>query len=1379
MSIEAIDLARRFAQLPPEKRQLFLKRLAERGIDFSLLPIVAADRSAPAAFPLSLGQRRLWFLGALGGEGAVHHISGGLRLEGVLDRQALAWALRQLTARHEALRTVFRATSEGEAEQVVLEALDGPLAFEDVSALPEAERESRLAALSAGEARQAFDLERGPLMRATLVRLSAAEHVLLLTLHHLIADGWSVRVMVNELLAFYAAAREGREAELPLLPIQYADYALWQRRLGEAGGFEEALRFWQERLGGEAPALALPFDRPRPAVASQRGGEVAFRLEPALGAALRRLGQAHQATLPMVLMAAFTLLLARLSGEPDLRLGLAVAGRDRRETQGVVGLFVNTLVLRTEVDESASFATLVETVRHELIAAQAKGGLPFEQLVEALAPDRALSHTPLFQVMYNHQPLSLGALPPVAGLRLELFARPTGAQPFDLVLETEERADGTIGARFGYASDLLHEATIERWAERFVRLLEAVVQAPQARLGTITLVDQDELARLSAPYPLERDLSPEPVHRLIAAQAALRGEAPAILYGDETVSFARLEAEANKLAHHLLRLGVQPEERIAVALERAPRQIAAFLAILKAGAAYLPLEADHPPARLALMLKTAGVHRLITESALSPRLEQLSGNAAFIDLDALDLAPLPGCAPDVPVHAEQLAYLIFTSGSTGEPKGVAVAHGPLSRHCQATAELYEMGPTSRELHFLSMAFDGAHERWITPLLSGGAIILRGPELWSAEETLAVLRRHGATHAGFPTAYMQQLAEWALSAPGEAPPMQLYSFGGEAMSRAVFERVKRGLKPRLLINGYGPTEAVISPLAWKVPNSASFPSLRSGACGFEGAYAPIGRAVGERRAYVLDSHLNPVPQGAAGELYLGGDLARGYWAKPALTAERFLPDPFAGKGARLYRTGDRVRQRADGTVEYLGRADAQVKLRGFRIEPGEIEARLLSDETVAAAAVVLAEMATGPQLIAYVVPAPGASPDARRLKASLARALPAYMVPAAILFLDRLPLTQTGKLDRNALPKPATEAQGEILPPETELERSLVRIWQDVLKSDQLGINQNFFEIGGNSLAALEVLSRIRRLLPERKVTIADLFNHQDIRQLAAALTADPAGTCEVVHLRRKGERPMLYCFPGLMVNTREYMRLVSHLGPDQPATGFVCYSLTEDSKKVVSVEGIAANYAAYIREHSRGRPCFLLGWSWGGVLAFEAARMLAGEVEVKFVGMLDVCNLDVNFAAGTLASIDEADRQRLQRRIDAWIDRTPLRKDWENLFARMSPELYTQFLRYLQTTGEELPSDGPGIGSKEYELWTFLDNTLLYRRYRMLPFDVPVHVWLAEESIKRKLDHVDWRRYTPRVERLVVVPGVTHREIVESPAFHASFAESVDASLAG
>jgi amino acid adenylation domain-containing protein/non-ribosomal peptide synthase protein (TIGR01720 family) len=727
----------------------------------------------------------------------------------------------------------------------------------------------------------------------------------------------------------------------------------------------------------------------------------------------------------------------------------------------------------------------------------------------------------------------LGQLPPAGGLAIEAFARDSGGQQFDLVLETEETAGGGLAASFGYASDLFHEASIARMAQHFTALLTQLAADPAARLDALELVSPEELASLSAPYPLTLTYTHEPIHRLIAARAAERPDAPAVIWSSPLpggeglgegvrtiykesapphphplpfgegaipfraasalppafVSFAALDAEANRLAHHLLAQGIAPEARIAVMMERSPRQIVALLAILKAGAAFLPLDAGQPPARLAQILADSGAWAILTETALASRLPA-PGGTRMVNLDALDLSREPITPPDIVTHPEQLAYLIYTSGSTGTPKAVAVVHGTLSRHCQATGELYEMGPDSRELHFISLAFDGAHERWMTPLIFGGAIVMRGAELWSAEETLAAMRRHKVTNAGFPTAYLQQMASWAASDAAPPPRVRLYSFGGEAMPRGGFEAVKRALRPELLINGYGPTEAVISPLAWKVPADASF----------EGAYAPIGRAVGERRAYVLDASLNPVPQGVAGELYIGGDIARGYHARPGLTAERFLPDPFAASGARMYRTGDRVRLLTDGTVDYLGRLDTQMKLRGFRIEPGEIEARLIDHETVSAAAIALHETPAGPRLTGYVVPAPGASPDPAALRASLARQLPAYMVPTRIIAIGAIPLTPTGKIDRAALPIPTADDAETLTPPETELETRLAQIWQDTLKIPQIGTNQNFFELGGDSILSLQIVARARRA--GLIIAPRDLFEHQTIAELAAVARRD-------------------------------------------------------------------------------------------------------------------------------------------------------------------------------------------------------------------------------------------------------------------------------------
>ncbi|MFG1349957.1 amino acid adenylation domain-containing protein [Xanthobacter autotrophicus] len=1347
------DLARRFAQLAPEKRRQFLDALAAAGVDFRLLPIPVAPRPQGRA-PLSYAQNRMWVAQQMGGNAALNTIAGGLRLDGPLDADALAAAFAGLSARHEALRTTFAMTADGVPEQVIHDT--APIALENMDLSGTADPQARLKALSDADATRPFDLAAGPLTRATLVRLAPETHVLLLTQHHIISDGASLSVLLRDLMTLYAARRAGTPAPLTPPALHYADFASWQRNWLGAGEMARQIEGWRARLGDGGALLALPADRPRPATQSHRGGRHAITLPAELTARLRAVTQQAGASTAMGLMAVLLALLFRLTGERDLRLGIPASNRDRPETQDLVGLLVNTLVVRAEVTGATSYRALLGTVRAAMLDAQTLQDAPFEEVVEALQPERSLARSPLLQVMHSHLVDERPAR--MAGLTLSPVARDTGAIAFDLVLETTEQPDGAIVAAFGYARDLFRSQSVARMAEHFLALAARCLAVPDAAIGDFPLVDAAMLDRLSAPWPGDLPLADGLVPRLIAEAARRRPDAPAVICGGETLSFAELERSANRIAHHLLRLGLGPETRVAVGLKRGPRAVAAFLGVLKAGAAFVPFDPDHPAERIADVVTDSGAVFALVD-ADGPALPQA---VTALVPERLDLDALPDTAPEVAIHPGQLAYVIYTSGSTGRPKGVGVPHGALAMHVRATGALYGTGEDTRELHFLSFAFDGAHERWMVPLAFGGAIVLRDQGLWSAEETRDALARHHVTHAGFPPAYLTQLAEWVEGA-GDPPPVTVYSFGGEAMPRAGFEAVKRALRPQVLINGYGPTEAVISPMAWRVPASESF----------DGPYAPIGRAVGLRRAYVLDGALQPVPIGVAGELYLGGEgLARGYLGRPGATAERFLPDPFGQSGGRMYRTGDRVRWLADGTVEYLGRADQQIKLRGFRIEPGEIEAQLRQEETVREAVVMLRTDGAAPRLVAYVTPADGAVAEEAPLRAALLRRLPDYMVPGRIVVLDAFPVTPNGKLDRAALPAPA-ETQDVIVAPEGETQQAVAAIWCDVLGRASVGANQNFFDLGGNSLAALRVLNALKMRFPDKTIGVPLLFSHQDVASLAAAIDADAVGTTQVVRLNPRGSRPKLYCFPGLMVNTREYAPLVRRLGPDQPVTGFVCYSLTEERKSMVSVEDIAARYAAHIRAECAGGRATLLGWSWGGVLAFEAARLLAGEVEIGFVGMLDVCNLDVNFAVGRLADIASADRARLAAQVAAWLDLAPMRAEWENLFARMDDTLFTQFLRYVETIGGDLPTDGPGLGSREYELFTFIDNTLLYRRFRMAPFDVPVRVWLAENSVARGLDLVDWSRYSPRVDQVEVIAGVTHREIVDSARFHDSFARSL------
>ncbi|UZN52005.1 amino acid adenylation domain-containing protein [Cupriavidus cauae] len=1094
MSVDKLRLAQRFASLSPEGQQRFIAELKARGMDFGRLPIAARGRSEAA---LSYAQQRLWFLWQLERDSGLYNIPRAVRLRGALDRSSLQRTFDALVERHESLRTTFHQESE-QAVQRIHPPFSLPINVSDLTDNDPAQRDAAVQSLVDAEAQAPFDLEQGPLLRVRLLRLADDDHILLVTMHHIVSDGWSMNVVIDEFARLYAGFVSGQPAQLAPLPIQYADYAAWQKQWLEAGELERQLRYWKSHLADDGTVvLELPTDRPRPAVPSHRGGAVSFSLDAELSSKLRALARNADTTLFTVLLAAFQVLLYRYTSQRDLRVGVPVANRNRVETEGVVGFFVNTQVLRTEIDGSMAFDAVLALARESVLQAQAHQELPFEQLVEALQPERNLSHNPLFQVMLNHQRRDLRALDRLPRLMLEKVERTGSAAKVDLALDTQEDEQGVLSGVFGYAADLFDHDTVERLQRHYVGVLRAVAEEPAIAIAAIPLLLADERQQLTDWNVTDRRYSAaDPVHVAIARQAAQRPDAIALRCGQRAVSYGELDAAATRLAYALHAAGVGPETVVGVVLDRSPDLIVRLLATLKAGAAYLPLDPELPAARIEQLLQDAGVKLVLTSQALTGRIDTTLPLLVMEDIGVPAPVQLPTVAP------RQLAYLIYTSGSTGTPKGVAVEHGPLAMHCHATVVQYGMGPDDRELHFLSFNFDGAHERWLVPLIAGAQLVLRDDALWSAEQTLEVIAREGVTNAGFPPAYLLRLAEAAT----EPVPLRLLSFGGEAMSREALARIKQKFKARTLINGYGPTEAVVTPLAWVGQHDTDCPS----------AYVPIGQPVGDRTAYVLDADLNPVPVGVAGELYIGGlGLARGYVGRPGLTAERFVPDPFTA-GARMYRTGDLVRRCRDGSIEYVGRLDHQVKIRGYRIELGEIEARLRAHATVREAVVVAHDGPSGKQLVAYVVPDHGEVEVPARLRAYLENVLPPYMVPAQIMPLTQLPVTPNGKLDRRALPEPVWEVQGYVAA-SNEVEAKLTQVWQEVLGVERVGITDNFFELGGDSILSIQAVSKARRL--GLRFTPKDLFLHQTVQALARAATRED--TERPVEDKPTGEVPLL------------------------------------------------------------------------------------------------------------------------------------------------------------------------------------------------------------------------------------------------------------------
>jgi amino acid adenylation domain-containing protein/non-ribosomal peptide synthase protein (TIGR01720 family) len=1103
------QIGKRFSKLNPAQRRAVYQKIRAEGLTIGQFPILARDEAARPACAPSYAQMRQWFLWQLEPGSSAYHISGALRLQGVLNLDALQASFDALVQRHESLRTVFRANAEGLVEQVVQQraGLDIPLI--DLGALADGERDARAQEEAQRIAETPFDLTVDPLLRVALIRLDEQTHLLVVVMHHIVSDGWSLQILVDEFTAHYRARANGQPSRLQPLPIQYADYAVWQRHWLEAGEKERQLDYWKSHLGTEHPVLQLPTDRPRRTDGRYRAARHEVALPQKLADALHQRAQAQGATLFMVLLTGLQVLLHRYTAQQDIRVGVPVANRHRVEAEKVIGFFVNTQVLRNVLTSRTSLLQALEATRDAALGAQSHQDLPFEQLVEVLQPERSLGTAPLFQVMFNHQRRDHRALENLPGLTMQDHELGGQSAQFELTLSTIEDAQGHVQASFHYAEELFDAETMAQMAGHYLAVLGALADSPAQAVGDVDLLasaEKERLAQWGVNAPDEQ--GSEPVHRLMERQARERPEAPALLFGDKTLTYAELDRRASRLAHRLIALGVKPDTRVGIAVERSFDVVIGLLGILKSGGAYVPLDPEYPADRLAYMVADSGIDLLVTQSHVKARIP-CGDHVRVLQLDTLDLSDETEHSPNVEVHGGNLAYIIYTSGSTGMPKGVMVSHGPFAAHCVETAVLYEMGPKSCELHFLSFSFDGAHERLFTALCCGASLLLRDASLWTAEQTLDAMQRHGVTNAGFPPAYLRQLADWARDT-GRCPPVQLYSFGGEAMSREGFHAVRRHLKPDLLINGYGPTEAVVTPMLWKV----------DGAANFEEGYAPIGRPVGDRSARVLDADLNLVPRNVAGELYLGGaGLARGYLHRAGLTAERFVADPFDADGGRLYRTGDWVRWRDDGQLEYLGRIDHQVKVRGFRIELGEIEAQLLAQPEVREAVVIARQGPAGARLAAYVSLEADRSVDVAALRERLARALPDYMVPSAIVVLDALPIGPAGKVDRQALPEPdLLQDEKAYEAPLGEAEQAIAKVWTGVLGLERVGRNDNFFELGGDSILSLQIVARLR--LAGWKVSPKQIFERQTVAQLAGA--AESVGDAKRTAAGdAEGEAPLL------------------------------------------------------------------------------------------------------------------------------------------------------------------------------------------------------------------------------------------------------------------
>ncbi|SDO97614.1 amino acid adenylation domain-containing protein [Rhodoferax sp. OV413] len=1082
-SVRALFEQPRLDELAAEVRRVLAT--GRRSVRSSIPVLQAEHRLKPLA--LSHAQERQWILWQLAPKSTAYHVSVALELSGQLNAEALGAAFDGLAARHESLRTVFRVAADGTVGQWIQPASRLLLRQIDLRALPAEAREASAAEHVSQCHADPFDLGEGPLLRSSLIRLDEARHLLVVVTHHIVSDGTSMQVLISELCTAYAAHMEGEAPQFDALPIQYADYALWQRDWLAAGESERQLAYWRNQLGDEHPVLALPTDHPRHAVASYRAASHTFELDMTLVELLRSKAQAQGATLFMTLMAGFQALLYRYTGQQDVRVGVPVANRHRSETTGLIGFFVNTQVLRAVVNGRMSFAQLLEQTREAALGAQEHQDLPFEQLLEALKLQRSLSQSPLFQVMFNHLREDMGALQMLPGLTVSEYRVDDSTAQFELMLDIRERVDGGVAAVFTYAVELFEPATVARLVEHYRALLEALAVDTFQALGDVPLLDVTERRQMrewsgGTRHMLRKDC----VHRLFEERARINPDAVALVDGDIELSYAALNQRANCLAHRLICQGVTPDSTVAVGIEAVADRVIGLLGVMKAGGTYLPLDPSHPAQRLAQLLEDSGARVLLTGRRGAM---EVSG-IAKVALDELTLYDELATNPSVELHESHLAYVIYTSGTTGRPKGVAVPHGALSMHVQAMARTCGMRAEDRSLQFALPHVDAAVEQCLMSLISGATLVVQSQWCSLGSELDALLRRHGVSVVDLPPAYVRQVLQ------GAAPfkhAVRLALFGGEAWSGEDLELIRRVLRPARIVNAYGPTEAVITPMVWSMAWPCADHDVAQG--NLQG-YVPIGRPVGYRTAHVLDTGMQPVPQGVPGELYLGGEgLARGYIGRAAITADRFVADPFDATGGRLYRTGDLVCWRHDGQLEYLGRLDHQVKIRGFRIELGEIEARLREHATVREALVLVHDSAAGPSLTAYVSFATSAQIDPAALREQLARTLPDYMVPAAIVVLDSFPLTAGGKVDRRALPAPAVASSQDYEAPQGDTAETLASIWAGLLKVEKVGMNDNFFDLGGNSLLVI----RMHRLIEERLnpgLTVVDLFKYPTVGALA-------------------------------------------------------------------------------------------------------------------------------------------------------------------------------------------------------------------------------------------------------------------------------------------
>jgi len=1207
-----IEIARRFASLPVEKQHAFLKILQDKGIDFAQLPIMKRQEATRSM--ASYAQARQWFLWQMDPYGTQYHIRGGLTLNGNLCADVIDKSLKDLLVRHPALGSVFVFNEAGDLETRLIELDEISVQRFDFTDLEnDAASAVRHAALSFTLA--PFDLQQGPLLRVALLQEKTDRHVLLMVLHHSVADGWSLQIIFDELSRFYAGYVSGHVYKPPQPEIEYADYAAWQRQWLEAGEKQRQLAYWKAYLGATQPVMQIPADRPRRADARYTREQRRLVMPESLMASLRRCSDMRRVTLFTMFLAALHVLLHRYSNQQDVRIGVPIANRHKREVQGIVGLFVNTQVMRCVFDGPTTLDEVLKSVHDSVTGARLAQDLPFEELVDALHPARDHGTNPLFQVLMNYQHDDDRALQELPGLSVHPYEIGGNATQFELTFDITERSHTDVALTINYAAELFAGAFIDRMSGHYLSILNMVIATPEARVDRIELMAPRE-EQVVRQWGTGRLFSSElrPVHASFEERSRLSPAAVAVMFDAEAMTYGELNVKANRLAHYLIDAGVRPETKVGVALARSFELIVAVLAVLKAGGTFVPLDPASPVDRFSFMVSQSDVRIVLAQGQQLARTTAQAGSS-LVAIDQLALSHYPTSEPLLEIRGANLAYVIYTSGSTGQPKGVSISHDSLAVCMQWMIDTFSVSSDDTILHKASFSFDVSMWEMFLPLTSGARLLVANPgDQADPARIAALIFEHNVTVMNFVPSMLHAF----LQHDGfkTITTLRHIMIGGEAVTATLRNEALKSLAGVGLHNLYGPTETTIH--------------VTMGTCQDEGlSTVPIGSPIAATQAYVLGLELETIPPGLIGELYIGGALlARGYLNRPTLTADRFVANPFEPGGGRLYRTGDLVRWSEHGQLEYLGRVDQQVKIRGRRIELAEVEARLLDHADIQEAVVVAAEGAAGARLLAYVTCAER-SVDQQQLRKWCARFLPGYMVPDAVMVLDALPLNANGKVDRKALPAVVIVEPDLYEPPLAGMEQAMAAIWAEVLGLERVSRHANFFELGGHSLLALRLLHKLNNKWPELALTLQRLFAEPTIAALSNV--APVRQSYSKLNMCNLDHAPLIVIHDG-WGSVLDYTTVARSLEGTCPVYGVTFDASSSDTVSPGSLADLADRHCEAILEMGLPSGYRLAGWSLGGALALMIAASLEQRgCSVEFVGVVDpFVPGDVNLSKLTL-----------------------------------------------------------------------------------------------------------------------------------------------------